>query len=297
NSIQRMDVPEEEELQMKPEITSLQRQEEPEEELQAKSILQRQEAIGGGEASTDLDTAINSARGSGQEMADNIRQPMEQAFGADFSGVKVHTDGQSDQLNQSIQARAFTTGQDVFFRQGEYNPGSRGGQELLAHELTHVVQQNGVTVQRYPQLQAKTNDLSLTKFKDSQSPFTSQSIHPFTRTEAVIQRVVTLDMLEAQRVNIEQEGTYNSTIDEDTSTTQANAVGEQWVGEHHDRGLYGPPHNYRLISQNGRRQYRPPMTKQGGKKIGQVQANFEWRRPDEENFCFNAHVTVVDAAT
>ena len=75
---------------------------------------------------------------------------MEQAFGADFGGVKVHTDSRSDQLNQSIQARAFTTGQDVFFRQGEYNPGSRGGQELLAHELTHVVQQNGGTVQRSP---------------------------------------------------------------------------------------------------------------------------------------------------
>lgn len=73
---------------------------------------------------------------------------MEQAFCADFSGVKVHTDGQSDQLNQSIQARAFTTGQDVFFGQGEYNPGSRGGQELLAHELTHVVQQNNNTVNR-----------------------------------------------------------------------------------------------------------------------------------------------------
>ncbi|MHC5750143.1 eCIS core domain-containing protein [Nostoc sp. JL23] len=68
-----------------------------------------------------------------------MREPMEQAFGADFSGVKVHTNGQSDQLNRSIQARAFTTGQDVFFREGEYNPGSQGGQELL----THVVQQNG----------------------------------------------------------------------------------------------------------------------------------------------------------
>ncbi|WP_442941950.1 eCIS core domain-containing protein [Nostoc sp.] len=44
-------------------------------------------------------------------------------------------------MNCSIQARAFTTGQDVFFRSGEYNPGSRGGQELLTHELTHVVQQ------------------------------------------------------------------------------------------------------------------------------------------------------------
>jgi hypothetical protein len=60
---------------------------------------------------------------------------------ADFSGVKVHTDAQSDQLNRSIQAKAFTTGQDVFFRAGAYQPGSRAGQELIAHELTHVVQQ------------------------------------------------------------------------------------------------------------------------------------------------------------
>jgi hypothetical protein len=72
---------------------------------------------------------------------------MGQAMGADFSGVKVHTDSQSDQLNKSIQAKAFTTGQDVFFRQGAYEPSSRGGQELIAHELTHVVQQ-GASVQR-----------------------------------------------------------------------------------------------------------------------------------------------------
>ena len=73
---------------------------------------------------------------------------MGKAMGADFSGVKVHTDSQADQLNQSIQAKAFTTGQDVFFRQGTYQPGSKDGQELIAHELTHVVQQNGGTVQR-----------------------------------------------------------------------------------------------------------------------------------------------------
>jgi hypothetical protein len=130
-----------EELQTKPEITALQRQEENQEELQAKSTLQRGESIAGGEASTDLDTAINNARGGGQPLDAGLQQSMGQAMGADFSGVRVHTDAQSDQLNQSIQAKAFTTGQDVFFRQGAYEPGSRGGQELIAHELTHVVQQ------------------------------------------------------------------------------------------------------------------------------------------------------------
>jgi hypothetical protein len=57
-------------------------------------------------------------------------------------------DGRADQLNQSIQARAFTVGQDVFFRQGLYQPRIRAGQELIAHELTHVVQQNGNAVRR-----------------------------------------------------------------------------------------------------------------------------------------------------
>jgi hypothetical protein len=150
-SIQRQEAPEEEEeLQMKPlDISTLQRQEMPEEEeeLQMSPMLQHQ-GQGGMATTSDLETSINQARGGGQPLGDNIRKPMEQAFGADFGGVKVHTDSRSDQLNQSIQARAFTTGQDVFFRQGEYNPGSRGGQELLAHELTHVVQQNGGTVQR-----------------------------------------------------------------------------------------------------------------------------------------------------
>ena len=63
-------------------------------------------------------------------------------MGADFSKVRVHTDVTSNQLNQSIHARAFTTGQDVFFKQGAYNPSSKDGQKLIAHELTHVVQQS-----------------------------------------------------------------------------------------------------------------------------------------------------------
>ncbi|ACC79829.1 DUF4157 domain-containing protein [Nostoc punctiforme] len=151
STLQREALPEdEEELQMKSlDSSTLQREALPEdeEELQMKPMVQRQ-AEAGMAAAPDLEASISQARGGGQAIADNIREPMEQAFGADFSGVKVHTDGKSDQLNQSIQARAFTTGQDVFFRQGEYNPGSRGGQELLAHELTHVVQQNNNTVNR-----------------------------------------------------------------------------------------------------------------------------------------------------
>ncbi|MEH2127688.1 eCIS core domain-containing protein [Nostoc sp.] len=116
--------------------------------LMRSPILQRKSSDDGMAATPDLEASINQARGGGQPMANNIREPMEQAFGADLSGVKIHANAQSDELNRSIQARAFTTGKDVFFRQGAYEPGSLGGQELLAHELTHVVQQNGGTVQR-----------------------------------------------------------------------------------------------------------------------------------------------------
>jgi hypothetical protein len=89
----------------------------------------------------DFETRLNSARGGGSPLDRAFRAKVEPAMGADFSGVKVHTDAEADRLNRSIQAKAFTTGQDIFFRQGTYEPGSEQGQELLAHELTHVVQQ------------------------------------------------------------------------------------------------------------------------------------------------------------
>lgn len=117
-------------------------------ELRAKPNISRREAITKGEVSTDLESAINRARGGGQPLDVSLKQSMEQMIGANFSKVRVHTDAQSDQLNKSIQAKAFTTGHDIFFRQGEYCPGSQEGQVLIAHELTHVMQQNGGRVMR-----------------------------------------------------------------------------------------------------------------------------------------------------
>ncbi|MDF5723006.1 MAG: DUF4157 domain-containing protein [Rhizonema sp. PD37] len=150
--LQREEVSTEDDLKMKSEVNTIQLHEiiEEEEELQMKPMVQLQSSAGGMTATPEVETSIQQARGGGQSLADNIREPMEQAFGADFSGVKVHTDAQADLLNQSIQAYAFTTGQDVFFRSGEYQPGSPGGQELIAHELTHVVQQSGGAVRRAP---------------------------------------------------------------------------------------------------------------------------------------------------
>ncbi|MBC6480841.1 MAG: DUF4157 domain-containing protein [Hormoscilla sp. GM7CHS1pb] len=121
----------------------------PEDKLMPKQTIQGKSLEGGEAVTPELETSIEQARGSGMPIAESIRKPMEQSFGADFSGVRVHNNPKSNQLNQSMPARAFTTGKDIFFRQGEYNPGSLGGQELIAHELTHVVQQTGGTQPRH----------------------------------------------------------------------------------------------------------------------------------------------------
>lgn len=98
--------------------------------------------------SSHLESAIQEKRGGGNSLDSGVRREMEGALGADFSGVRVHADTQADSLNRSLSARAFTTGQDIFFRQGAYEPGSSSGRELIAHELTHVVQQDGDRVHR-----------------------------------------------------------------------------------------------------------------------------------------------------
>jgi hypothetical protein len=99
-----------------------------------------------GEISPEVEQSIARSRSNGRPLDGEVRGRMEASFGTDFGGVRVHTGSEADRLNRQLSARAFTTGSDVFFRDGEYRPGSSGGRELIAHELTHVVQQQG-TVQ------------------------------------------------------------------------------------------------------------------------------------------------------
>ncbi len=108
-----------------------------------------------GQGATELDeetaASINKQRGGGQSLDEGMAGKAGQVMGQDFSNVKVHTDSQSDQLNRQVGAKAFTTGSDIFFREGAYSPGSQSGQRLIAHELTHVVQQGAST----PSVQGK----------------------------------------------------------------------------------------------------------------------------------------------
>lgn len=89
----------------------------------------------------DLAQRIQIASGRGHSLDTAVQRQLEQGLGADLSDVRVHTDGEADALARAVDAVAFTSGRDIFFRQGAYNPASPEGQWLLAHEAAHVVQQ------------------------------------------------------------------------------------------------------------------------------------------------------------
>lgn len=114
---------------------TVQRKEEKNEPVQTKP------GSGSTEVSSSLEQQISSSKGGGSAMPDELRSNMETNFGTDFSSVRIHTDNSAVQMSKNLNAQAFTTGSDIYFNTGKYDPGSSSGQHLLAHELTHVVQQ------------------------------------------------------------------------------------------------------------------------------------------------------------
>lgn len=100
------------------------------------------------EVPAQTEQEINVNRGKGMVLDKTIRSKMESGIGANFSGVNIHTGDYSTKLNSQLGAQAFTTGNDIFFNHGKYDPESKSGQKLLAHELTHVVQQQPDRIQR-----------------------------------------------------------------------------------------------------------------------------------------------------
>ena len=116
----------------------------------SKPTIQRDASDGsmaGAPVAGETESRIEACRGTGAPLEDSVKTAMESQFGRDFGSVRIHTDGEAADLCAEIGARAFTVGNDIFFAPGEYAPGSDDGRELLAHELTHVVQQ-GAGVQQ-----------------------------------------------------------------------------------------------------------------------------------------------------
>lgn len=135
NELKRQPIKEEEEEE------KLQRQpveeEEEKEKFQAKTASSLNHEIDPG-----IENHIQSMKGGGNPLSESERAFFEPRFGHDFSQVRVHTDAMAAETAQAVGARAFTVGRDVVFGAGEYSEGTGNGKELLAHELTHVIQQN-----------------------------------------------------------------------------------------------------------------------------------------------------------
>lgn len=99
--------------------------------------------LGGTQVDDDIQRTIDSRRGGGSSLRKRESEHFSNAYGRDLSGVRVHTDSTADKLSRSLQANAFTTGNDIFFRKGTYQPGTTSGDHLIGHELAHVATEGG----------------------------------------------------------------------------------------------------------------------------------------------------------
>jgi Domain of unknown function (DUF4157) len=104
-----------------------------------RAIAQERSAM---EVSDQATEQASSDRSSGQPLDISVRKDMEARFGHDFSQVRVHTDSRAADLAQGIHAQAFTRGQGIYLGDGQYQPDTERGRHLLAHELTHTIQQD-----------------------------------------------------------------------------------------------------------------------------------------------------------
>lgn len=144
----------------------IQRQVEPEEEEEEKIIQPKKSSGQPPEVTPDLASRIRALKGSGQPLPKSVRNFFESRFGYDFSPVRIHADSNAVQFNRELNAQAFTHGRDIYFGARRYNLNT-SGKKLLAHELTHVVQQSGKVLSKATPEQA-ANKLSHDAYPHSQ---------------------------------------------------------------------------------------------------------------------------------
>ncbi len=191
NSIQKQEEDEEviqtksEEEEVQPKLMgseSVQRQEEEEEEaIQAEPLVEQQNTNLITEPTTEnstIESQISNSKGGGNPLPDKTKSEMENSFGADFSQVRTHSDSNAVQMNKDIGARAFTHGNDIYFNEGKLAPETAAGKHLIAHELTHTVQQGASKANtNNPETAGGTNMESQTENLES-APLTENTKAP-----------------------------------------------------------------------------------------------------------------------
>lgn len=159
--------------------------------------LQRQLAEVNAEGATPVFERIQARRGTGNPLPEAVQLHLEQGLNHDLSGVRIHDDAEADKLARKVNAIAFTTGTDIFFQSGKYEPNSQSGLELLAHEVTHTVQQakgnvpKGIDGDAGLEAEARTKGRELANKKFAVGPLKAKSLPKLTSlsTKAAVQRL------------------------------------------------------------------------------------------------------------
>lgn len=108
-----------------------------------REAVSTKDPLGGTEVDGDIQRTIDARRGAGAPLRKRESEHFSNSYGTDLSSVRLHTDSTADKLSRSLQANAFTTGNDIFFRKGTYQPGTSSGDRLIGHELAHVATEGG----------------------------------------------------------------------------------------------------------------------------------------------------------
>ncbi|HWR82085.1 MAG TPA: DUF4157 domain-containing protein [Candidatus Deferrimicrobium sp.] len=139
------------------------------EEEKEEAVQPKLEAPGVGQMPDDIRGGFKANGGNGSPLAEDVRAKMEAQFGAEFSGVRIHTDNSAVQLTRLLKARAFTHGRDIYFNDGRFSPGTRSGEHLIAHELTHTIQQGAVA---RSEIQQETDVTAIQRKEDDDTSVT-----------------------------------------------------------------------------------------------------------------------------
>ena len=126
----------------KDKLKGVQKKDNPDMEKEKKKPVQAKQETNSGHASSAVSSKIERSAGKGNALPAKTLNEMSSSFGVNFSDVNIHKDNDASEMNKELNAQAFTHGKDIYFNEGKFDPENPKGKSLLAHELTHVVQQN-----------------------------------------------------------------------------------------------------------------------------------------------------------
>lgn len=227
----------------------------------------------GGALDGQTNSRINALRSSGKPLEPGLRSTMETAFGTSLDRLRIHTGPEAATISRQISAKAFTTGNDIFFGEGQFAPDSPAGAHTLAHEIAHTLQPSGGAHRLVDVIRRDDDDWGVVKGKGAKKAE--------KKAAKKAASLLTGDAI-AAKLALGTAGNYG--IGSATAEV-TEAAAEAWLGEGQFKTSVG------WQSADRTRNYRSPSFKQN---LGVTQANFESRAGDKGAWTSNGHVTIEE---